>query len=154
MNLDTEKIIREYIPQVIHMSLATSATNRPWVCEVHFAYDDALNLYFVSSKDRRHSKEIEANPYVAGNVVTQHHKNQKVRGVYFEGMAERLEDVGKNHPGFQAYTARLGGDGGMLKVIAKDGEAAMYKISVENYYVFDSYDGDRGKLQLAWGSNV
>jgi uncharacterized protein YhbP (UPF0306 family) len=149
-NEEVEKIIRGYIPQIVHMSLATSRDNKPWVCEVHFAYDDDLNLYFVSSKSRRHSEEAEANPFVAGNVVTQHHKNQKVRGVYFEGQAERLEDVDENHPGYKAYVERLGGWDGMLKEISKDGRAALYKITVENYYLFDSYENDRGKFQLPW----
>ena len=31
-----ERIIREYLPQIIHMSLATVKDNKPWVCEVHF----------------------------------------------------------------------------------------------------------------------
>ncbi len=39
-----EQIIREYIPQIVHMSLATTADSKPWVCEVHFAYDDAPNV--------------------------------------------------------------------------------------------------------------
>lgn len=152
-NREVEETIRGYIPQIIHMSLATSSGNYPWVCEVHFAYDIALNLYFVSSKSRRHSQEIEANPYVAGNIVTQHHKNQKVRGVYFEGKTERLEDVDENHPGYKAYVERLGGHEGMLKEISKDGEAALYKISVENYYLFDSYEDSRGKFKLPWGNS-
>jgi uncharacterized protein YhbP (UPF0306 family) len=153
-NEEIEKIIRDYIPQIVHMSLATLNGSRPWVCEVHFAYDDDLNLYFVSSKNRRHSQEIEANPYVAGNIVTQHHKHQKVRGVYFEGQAKRLEDVDENHPGYIAYTERLGGREGMLKEISKDGEAGMYKIMVENYYLFDSYESNRGKFQLPWSKRL
>jgi hypothetical protein len=40
---DTEKVIREYIQQVIHMSLSTSKDNKPRVFELHFAFDDSLN---------------------------------------------------------------------------------------------------------------
>lgn len=150
-NEEIEKVIREYIEQVIHLSLATSRENKPWVCEVHFAYDDDLNLYFVSSKDRRHSLEIADNPAVAGNIVTQHHKKQKVRGVYFEGRAEQVADVDETHPGYQAYIARLGGWDGMLKEISQDGKAALYRISVKSFYLFDSYESGRGKFTLAWG---
>ncbi|HLZ15367.1 MAG TPA: hypothetical protein VKQ34_05305 [Candidatus Saccharimonadales bacterium] len=39
-DLDIEQIIRDYLPDVVHMSLATCKDNKPWVCEVHFAYDD------------------------------------------------------------------------------------------------------------------
>ncbi len=48
--MDVEKVIREYLPKVIHMSLATCVDNRPWVCEVHFVYDDDLNLYWRSTR--------------------------------------------------------------------------------------------------------
>ncbi len=67
--MDVEKIIREYIDKTIHLSLATSSDNKPWVCEVHFAYDEQLNLYFRSLKSRRHSQEIAKNPNVAGNII-------------------------------------------------------------------------------------
>lgn len=149
-NEEVEKTIRGYIPQVIHLSLATSKDNHPWVCEVHFAYDEPLNLYFVSSKDTRHALEIEANPFVAGNIVTQHHKQQKVRGVYFEGHAKRLENVAANHPGYAAYIDRLGGWDGLLKEISQDGNIALYQISVDNFYLFDSYGDGRNKYQLPW----
>ena len=46
-NDEIEKIIREYITKIPHMSLAAVSDNKPWVCEVHFAYDNDLNLYFV-----------------------------------------------------------------------------------------------------------
>lgn len=153
-NDEVEKVIREYLPQVVHMSLVTSHENKPWVCEVHFAYDDELNLYFVSSKDRRHSKEIEANPYVAGNIVTQHHKHQKVRGVYFEGQAQAMEVSDQTNLAYKTYIERLGGWDGLLNEISKDGNAAIYKIAVENFYLFDSYETSRGKFQLAWGKSA
>src|SRR2546430_7154060 len=99
--LDIEKTIREYLPQIIHMSLSTCADNKPWICEVHFAYDDELNLYFASNKNSRHATEIRANLQVAGNIVTQHFLNQKARCVSFEGIAEQIEDIDENHPAYQ-----------------------------------------------------
>ena len=66
--MDIEKLIREYLPQIIHLSLGTSANNKPWVCEVHFAYDESLNLYYRSLTLRRHSQEIAENPNF-GNIV-------------------------------------------------------------------------------------
>lgn len=38
MSLNIEKIIQNHLPQVIHMSLATSASNKPWISEVHFIF--------------------------------------------------------------------------------------------------------------------
>jgi uncharacterized protein YhbP (UPF0306 family) len=145
-----EQTIREYIPQIVHMSLATCANDQPWVCEVHFAYDDDLNLYFRSTPERRHSQEIQQNPKVAGNIVTQHHKNQKVRGVYFEGTAERLENVDQNHPGVVATAERYGKES-VIQALSKVGGPSYYKITVKNWYLFDAYASDQPqKYQLPW----
>jgi nitroimidazol reductase NimA-like FMN-containing flavoprotein (pyridoxamine 5'-phosphate oxidase superfamily) len=78
MITDVEQIIRDYLPNVIHLSLATCVDNKPRVCEVHYVYDD-LNLYFRSKLSRRHSQEIFHNPYVAGNIVEQHTREEKPR---------------------------------------------------------------------------
>ena len=72
-----EQTIREYLPGIIHMSLATCVDNKPRVCEVHFVYDNDLNLYFRSLTSRRHSQEIAINPFVSGNIVKQHVLNEK-----------------------------------------------------------------------------
>ena len=89
---EIEEVIREYIPQIPHLSLATvNAAGRPWVCDVHFTVDDELNIYFHSSPSSRHSQEIVANPYVAASIVAQHAKGQKIRGVYLEGIASEYE---------------------------------------------------------------
>lgn len=137
--MNIEAIIRSYLPQVIHMSLATCSDNKPWVCEVHYAYDDDLNLYFRSTPDRRHSREIAANPNVAGNIVTQHHLDQKVRGVYFEGMAEKLTNVDESSIAYTVVAARLGLGPEILKDSNTDSGHGFYRIKVSDYYLFDSY---------------
>jgi hypothetical protein len=43
--VNVEDIVREYIDKTIHLSLGTVINNVPWVSEVHFAFDDKLNLY-------------------------------------------------------------------------------------------------------------
>jgi uncharacterized protein YhbP (UPF0306 family) len=145
-----EATIREYIPQIIHLSLATVKDNKPWVCEVHFSYDDGLNLYFVSSQETRHAQELIANPHVAGNIVTQHHKNQKVRCVDFEGMATMLDGEEAAASAYKAYIERYGASEGLLNEIKKDGNTRFFKIAVETFYLFDSYGDERGKHTLAW----
>lgn len=147
---ELEQTIREYIPQIIHMSLATVKDNRPWVCEVHFSYDDALNLYFASSIKTRHAQELMENPYVSGNIVTQHHKNQKVRCVDFEGTAQALTSEEAENSAFVAYVNRYGKSEGLLNEIRKDGDFKFFKINVENFYMFDSYGESRDKHTLPW----
>jgi len=151
---EIEAVIREYIPQIIHLSLATVKDGRPWVCEVHFAYDDGLNLYFGSSANSRHAQELIANPHVAGNIVTQHHKNQKVRCVDFEGTARMLDAKQAEAVAFPVYTERFGAAKNLLDEIRKDGHMRFFKISVDSFYLFDSYGDERKKHALPWGGGV
>lgn len=150
---DVETIIREYIPQVIHMSLATSVANKPWVCEVHYAYDDELNLYFVSNVSRRHCEELRNNPHVAGNIVTQHFLNQKVRGVYFEGIAKQLESLDEMRHAYDIYTKRYPDSPQLAQVAKGEGNARFYRVSVSDFYVLDGYVSDPPqKFHLPWES--
>ena len=150
--LDVEQIIREYLPQIAHMSLATATPDgRPWTTELHFAYDDDLNLYFCSSFESRHSREARANPCVAGTIVTQHFLNQNVRGIYFEGMIEQLEDVDERHPAYVAYEGRFHKGPQVVRAAREGGKARYYKITVSDFYLQDGYvSSPPQKLHLAW----
>ena len=152
MNIETT--IRSYLPQIMHMSLSTCLDSRPWTCEVHFAYDDSLQLYFCSKPSRRHSQEIEQNPCVSGSIVTQHFLKQKVRGVYFEGQAKRIVGLDEVHPGYLAYTQRFGGGPDLIIEAAKPDGHAMYQITVEKYYLFDAYESNPSqKYTLVWSQS-
>jgi uncharacterized protein YhbP (UPF0306 family) len=148
--MDVEKTIRDYLPNVIHMSLATTKDNRPWVCEVHFAYDDSLNLYFRSLKSRRHSQEIAANPNVAGNIVKQHGMGEKPFGVYFEGKATLLEPGDEQQKAFEAIKSRLKLGDDILEQAQDENGHQFYKIAVGTFYVFAVVDSKGQKFELQW----
>lgn len=149
--MDIEKTIREYLPGVIHMSLATSAGNKPWICEVHYAFDADLNLYFRSKRHRRHSIEIAVNQVVAGNIVAQHTIGEEVRGVYFEGRAELLTNVTETNPAYQAYCERFATGPDILEESHTENGHAFYKISVSTFYLFDSQESNPShKYELPW----
>ena len=133
------------------MSLATSKDNKPWVCEVHFVYDQDLNFYFRSKPDRRHSLEIASNPNVAGDIVTQHGIGEKPRGVYFEGTAERLVDVDETHPAYTLYCERFGTGPEILEENKTDTGHGFYKITVKDFCLFDSRESNPSqKYELPW----
>jgi uncharacterized protein YhbP (UPF0306 family) len=148
--MDVEKIIRDYLPNIVHMSLATSKDNKPWVCEVHFAYDDDLNLYFRSLASRRHSEEIAINPNVAGNIVVQHILGQMPVGVYFEGTATMLQKESDIRAAAEYIKDRLQ-VGNEIIDDALGGGHQFYKITVETYYVFGKLDETGPKKhELKW----
>jgi uncharacterized protein YhbP (UPF0306 family) len=149
---DVEKTIREYLPGIIHLSLATSNNNKPWVCEVHYVFDNDLNLYFRSLPSRRHSKDIEENNQVAGNIVKQHVHGQKPRAVYFEGRAEMLNEVDENHIAYKLYCERFDTDRAILDEARTADGHKFYKISAAKYYLFDSVESTPSKkYELVWG---
>jgi uncharacterized protein YhbP (UPF0306 family) len=153
--MDIEKIIREYIPKIIHMSLATVKDNKPWVSEVHFAYDDDLNLYYRSLLSRRHSKEIANNHSVAGNIVKQHVIGEKAVGVYFEGTAKLLDPGDEQNTAFESIKAKLQtGDEIFEEAMRPDGHQ-FFKISVDTFYVFGAFNGNPSrKYELKWSDNT
>ena len=136
--MDVEKVIREYLPNVLHMSLATCGDNKPWVCEVHFVYDDELNLYWRSKTVRRHSQEIAKNPHVAGNIVEQHSINTKPRALYFEGTAEIVENIDEESVVYKRFVERIGADPGFLEDARNPDGHKVYKVNVSDWYLFDS----------------
>ena len=153
--MDVEKTIREYIEPLVHMSLASTVDDRPWVCEVHFAADDQLNLYFRSLASRRHSQEIARNPRVAGNIVRQYELGEPGVGVYFEGEARRLTDDPELDQAFEALERKLGVSAdGRQEATRPDGHQ-VYKINVENWYLFGRFDGPSGqKYKLEWNASA
>lgn len=152
MHINLEQEIRNYLPNTIHMSLGTSRDNMPWVCEVHFAWDDDLNLYFRSLAQRRHCQEIVDNPNVAGNIVKQLPlEGGTPKGVYFEGTAEHLMDVGANHPAYNAINNRFKLGQKILDDAANLDGNQFYKITVKHWYVFGNLEeGGLKKYHLPW----
>lgn len=127
------------------MSLATCVDNKPWVCEVHFVYDDALNIYWRSKQDRRHSQEIAQNPHVAGNIVEQHGSGDKPRGVYFEGVAEKLENVESGDEVYELFAERFGLGEEVVQDAKSDDGHKFYKINVTDMYLFDARESSPGR---------
>ncbi len=153
--MDVEQVIRDYLPQIVHMSLGTSKDNKPWVCEVHFAYDEDLNLYFRSLTSRRHSQEIAQNPNVAGNVVRQHALGEYPRGVYFEGTAKLLEAGDEQNLAAKCIIDRLQAGDDILDQAKDPAGHQFYKITVDTFYVFGKFDDEGGKkYELKWNNKA
>lgn len=148
-NEEIEKVVREYITKTQHMSLATVKDNKPWVCEVHFAADDNLNLYFVSMQSTRHCKEIAENPNVAGNIIKQHPLSEVPHGVYFEGTAEKIdasdEDIAYYCSAMDREFAKV------REQLQEPNGRRMYKVTVNKWATFGNFDGSgMKKNELEW----
>lgn len=150
---EIEQFIRQYLPNVIHMSLGTCIDNKPWVCEVHYAYDEDLNLYFFSLPSTRHCQEIAQNSQVSGNIVIPHGLGEGPQGVYFEGNTEKLRDSQEVENALQTYGERFKERAEFAKQeLPKEDGWRFYKITVSNFYVFDVRGelNPPGKHHLPW----
>ncbi|HUC95625.1 MAG TPA: pyridoxamine 5'-phosphate oxidase family protein [Candidatus Saccharimonadia bacterium] len=149
--MDIEKIVRELIDRSYHMSLATARDNKPWVCELHFAYDEDLNFYFRSLSFRRHCKELTDNSNVAGSIVKQHTLEDPVIGVFFEGTAKLLTLGEEQNKAFECIKKRLKTSDDVLDEAKNPDGHQFYKIMVSKFYIFGAFEGkDSQKYELDW----
>jgi len=91
-NMSLRKQIEDYLSKNIIMQLATSKDNKPWCSNLHYAFDDKLNLYWMSLQNCRHSQEVAANDQVAITVAKPHAPGERPQGLQFEGTASIAED--------------------------------------------------------------
>jgi len=155
MSVNVEKVIREYIDKSLHLSLATMSISGPWVCEVHFAYDDDLNLYFRSTKERRHCQEIATNPSVAGDIVAQHSLEDSPHCISFEGKAELVEDESQFVELYGFFAQRQNVTEEIIEQAKTESGPSFYKIAVNNWYAFGGFENEPvQKYKLAWNGGV
>ncbi len=90
--MDLDSLYKNHLKKVRLMQLATSANNKPWLCNVWFVVDEQGNIYWTSRETRRHSIEIEQNPYVACTIHGNFNAGlgEKGQAAIISGVAEKL----------------------------------------------------------------
>ena len=136
MNL--RKLIEDYLKEAKMLQVVTSKNNQPWACTVYFAFDENLNLYWLSKPTNRHSEEIRNNEKVAGTIVLPHVPGDKGRGIQLQGIAKELNSRSEAEVGMKYYAKRFGLKLKRVKVIldGSDGHRC-YKITPDYYVMFD-----------------
>src|SRR3972149_5824392 len=82
---ELKKLIFDYLSINKKMSLATCKDNVPWAATVMYAYDDDLNIYFLSKLETRKVQNILTNSKVAVTINEVTGGIGKVRGIQLEG---------------------------------------------------------------------
>jgi uncharacterized protein YhbP (UPF0306 family) len=91
--MNPKDIAKEIMTEVQLMTVCSVDNNKPWCFTAFFAFDDKLNIYFLSREYRRHSKNILKNSTVSGTIFSHDHKFGKpVRGIQFEGTCKKVEE--------------------------------------------------------------
>lgn len=89
MQVDPRKGALAYFGQHHVMTLATHGAEGPWAAAVFYANDGA-DLYFLSSPNTRHARNLERDPRVAATVQEDYSEWQEICGIQLEGEAMRL----------------------------------------------------------------
>lgn len=123
------------------LQLATSRNNKPWLCTVHFYNDEQGNIYWVSTKERRHSKELIDNKNVVATVVI-HEDNPSenyVISVTIEGLVETITEKQRVSKIINDYTQKLGKDGTLIQQILDPKDPFnLYILESKSIWIFDN----------------
>jgi uncharacterized protein YhbP (UPF0306 family) len=136
----TERLIKQYLPTVNIMQLATSYNNMPWACSLHYYSDKDLNIYWLSTVDRRHSQDINSNPNVAMAIKVHEDSLEEdfVIGLSFEGTAEVLNGS-IDASILKGFAKKLGADNKFMNdVAAGKNPHKLYKFKPSKIVLFDS----------------
>lgn len=134
------KLIRNYLDKTRMLQIATSSNGQSWCCTVYYAFDDNMNLYWISTPDRRHSQEIILNPKVSGAIVfsQEPYPEGGVQGLQFEGVAELLSGD-EEETASKLYIEQLTREATLLEDIRSGKNPhKIYKVKPIKFVLFDS----------------
>ena len=148
---DVKKYIEEIMGNVKQMVLCTSKDNKPWSATVLFTADKNFNIYFFSTEERRHSKEIAENPHISGAIARDHTKGlaeESHIGLQFEGECKlvKANEVKKAYELFQKRFPQI-----VKYHTLEDAPKELYKIKVKAFVLFDTLnfkDNPRQELMI------
>lgn len=124
------------------MALATCKDDVPWAASVMFAYDDRLNLYFISKPGTRKTQNLLDNPKASAAINQIQKTPGKVIGVQLEGSAEMLDKT-KNKQELEIFKNRFN----WAEKYLSDHE--LFQITPKKiYYLDDERFGPGGREEL------
>lgn len=137
--MDLKSLIKEYLKEAKLMQLATSIDDQPWVCNVWFAADEGLNIYWFSSTTRRHSDEVMKNRKVSAAMALPHTPNDPPRGLQLQGIAELLSDQKDIDKAISVYAGRIFPKEIIDKLMEdKENPHKFYRIKPTQFVLFDA----------------
>jgi uncharacterized protein YhbP (UPF0306 family) len=135
--MELKELITEYLDKSWFMQLATVKENKPWVCTVHFAHDNAFNFYWVSLPTRRHSLELVTNENIAGAIVQPITVKDKPRGIQFEGIAREISNADEIRQKIGVYEQKFEKENLGEDMISGASENKLYVVQPKKIVLFD-----------------
>ncbi len=136
-----------------HQLMAVATVGRfPWIANVYYTFDKALNIYFLSSPTTLHCRQIAKNPKVSVSIFdSQQDIAKPKRGLQLSGIAHQISGIEKVKYALQLWKENLGVSD--PKLTYQSALKSMYKIRPSRIKLFDQElfkvkDGQEPILEL------
>ncbi len=86
---DTRRSALAYLEEHRVMTLATTSSQGPWAAAVFYASRE-FDLYFLSAKQTRHTKDLTLDPRVAAAIQEDYRDWPDIKGIQLEGVVNKL----------------------------------------------------------------
>ncbi len=134
-----QDLLHDYVNSCNVMQLASCKDGKPYVVNVHYYAAEDGSLYWISTRDRRHSQELEQNPAACATLKIHENTIDEpwVIGLTIEGVVEHIaEDAGAVA---ERYRQKLGKGKQMMQDI-KTGvnPHKFYRLVPQRYSLFDT----------------
>ena len=125
------------------MTLSTVGPDGAWAAAVFYASRD-FTLYFVSSPQSRHARDLAREPRVAAAIHEDYRDWRSIQGIQLSGRVERLEGAARD-AALACYRQKFGfldnPGAALAPVLAALGKAACYRLTPSELYFIDNAAG-------------
>lgn len=155
--MERSEIIRhifEFLQSHFQMVVSTYSSY-PWTATLYYSVDQDMNIYFLSSPETIHCRQIEKNPKVSVAVVDSPQRPASLKkGIQIYGKAKRISGANKIRYALELWkktldvTSPLYTYEGMMKKAIK---GRMYKITPKRIKFFNEAlwkEGDEPLVEL------
>lgn len=133
------------------MTLSTSGPEGAWAAAVFYASRE-FTLYFVSSPQSRHARDMAREPRVAAAIHEDYRDWRSIQGIQLSGRVERLEGAARD-AALACYRQKFGflenPTAALAPVLAALGKAACYRLTPSEVYFIDNAAGFGQRSSIA-----
>jgi len=135
------------IKEIIYMNISTVCEDgSPWGSPVYCAYDNELNFYWTSSPNNIRSKNLKNDNRTFVTIYDSTVPEGTGEGVYFQGVAEALDDPEEIINAREYTQARKGksAEGNANMIFSGDSERKIYRFTPTKAWLNDIKTDDKG----------
>lgn len=138
--MDLDDVAPAIIDGNRYMVLGTADEGgRPWVSPVYYALSGYSQLYWVSSPEARHSRNLAAHPDLSIVVFDSQAPVGEGQGVYMSAVAEQLTgaDLERGIEIFSRVSVSHGAQGWTVEDVRPPAALRLYRARVSAHWVLD-----------------